>query len=88
MPRGRNVDGKRELGAGKTSYTTSIDRHWYYCRLRLIGKNFCIKGEIMEKIPEECPVRDILAQIKMVLTLLDKVLDHCDKCLQERKEDK
>lgn len=40
----------------------------------------------MEKIPEECPVRDILAQIQAVLTLLDKILDHCEKCLQDRKE--
>lgn len=40
----------------------------------------------MEKIPEECPVRDILANIKSVLSLLEKVLDHCEKCLHNKEE--
>lgn len=40
------------------------------------------------EIPEECPVRDILAQIQAILALLNKILEHCEKCLQERKEGK
>lgn len=34
-------------------------------------------------VPEDCPVRDILSNIKAVLALLDKVLEHCEKCLRE-----
>ena len=35
------------------------------------------------EIPKECPLRDILKEIGVILSLLDKVLDHCDKCLRE-----
>ena len=42
----------------------------------------------MEKrIPQDCPVRDILAQTAKVLDLLDKVLEHCEKCLQKENKD-
>lgn len=42
--------------------------------------------ESMQNLPENCPVRDILAQIKAVLALLDKIMDHCEKCLKEKEE--
>ena len=38
------------------------------------------------EIPENCPIRDILENIKAILKLLEKVLDHCEKCLQNSKE--
>lgn len=37
----------------------------------------------MAQIPEECPLRDILKEIEVILRLLEKVLDHCDKCLNQ-----
>lgn len=37
----------------------------------------------MKEIPEACPVRDILSQVKSVLELLHKILEHCDKCMKE-----
>jgi len=49
--------------------------------------NIVYGRNVMAEIPEGCPIRDILAQIKLVLVLLDKILEHCDKCLQERKEE-
>jgi len=36
------------------------------------------------KIPEDCPVRDILKQTELVLRLLAEVLKHCEKCMEER----
>lgn len=39
----------------------------------------------MNKIPEECPVRDILGNIKAIIDLLDKILDHCEKCSQGKE---
>lgn len=43
----------------------------------------------MQQIPEECPIRDILSQIKSVLDLLNKILEHCEECIKSRgKEDK
>lgn len=41
----------------------------------------------MEKIPEECPIRDILKDIEHILTLLDKVMEHCDKCLSKETQE-
>lgn len=40
---------------------------------------------MVEKIPEDCPIRDILKDIKIVLELLDKVLEHCEKCLDSKE---
>ena len=40
----------------------------------------------MKKIPEDCPVRDILHSIKLVLNLLEKVMDHCEDCLKKKEE--
>lgn len=37
----------------------------------------------MEKIPEDCPIRDILAEIKAVLDLLGKILEHCEQCTRK-----
>jgi len=36
------------------------------------------------EIPENCPVKDILKEVELVLKLLDKVLDHCEQCMEER----
>ncbi|MBA7692592.1 hypothetical protein ES703_101159 [subsurface metagenome] len=41
----------------------------------------------MGKIPEDCPIRDILSNIKTVLDLLDKILEHCEKCLQGKEKE-
>ena len=38
------------------------------------------------KILEECPVRDILGNIKSILALLDEILGHCAECTQQRLE--
>jgi hypothetical protein len=38
-------------------------------------------------IPEDCPVRDVLKRISEVLGLLNKVLEHCEKCIREREKD-
>ena len=38
-----------------------------------------------EKIPEDCPIRDILRQVELVLKLLDRILDHCKKCLSKEE---
>jgi DNA-binding FrmR family transcriptional regulator len=35
-----------------------------------------------KNIPQDCPIRDILSQIAAVLALLNKILDHCQDCLQ------
>jgi len=40
-----------------------------------------------DKIPEDCPVRDILKNITTVLQLLGSVLEHCDTCIQEKPDE-
>lgn len=40
----------------------------------------------MVRIPEDCPIRDILEEIGKVLDLLDKILEHCEKCLDKGAE--
>lgn len=40
----------------------------------------------MQQLPESCPVRDILAQISSILELLSKIMEHCEKCLAERRK--
>lgn len=35
------------------------------------------------KIPENCPVKDILKQVAQILTLLEKVLEHCERCIRK-----
>jgi len=37
----------------------------------------------MERVPEDCPIRDILKEIGQVLTLLSKVLEHCENCVRK-----
>ncbi|MBA7714169.1 hypothetical protein ES703_123186 [subsurface metagenome] len=39
----------------------------------------------MGKIPEGCPIRDILSQSKSILELLNKILEHCEKCLAKKE---
>jgi len=41
---------------------------------------------MMEKIPENCPVRDILKQMELMLKLLAEILKHCEKCMEERAD--
>lgn len=41
----------------------------------------------MTEIPEDCPIRDILKQIATILELLNKVLDHCEKCVRSKEEE-
>lgn len=33
----------------------------------------------------ECPVREMLKSVDLVLTLLLRIVDHCEKCLEERR---
>lgn len=35
----------------------------------------------MERLPEACPVRDVLKEIDLIVKLLDKILSHCIECL-------
>jgi len=37
----------------------------------------------MAEIPKDCPIRDILKEIGKVLDLIDKVLEHCEECLNK-----
>lgn len=34
----------------------------------------------MGKIPEDCPVKEILKQLAAVLALHKEILDHCERC--------
>jgi len=40
----------------------------------------------VQKIPEDCPVRDILRQIDKVLEILHTILSHCEECLKKQEE--
>lgn len=40
----------------------------------------------MQKISEDCPIKDILKQVESVLALLDKILEHCKNCLKGKEE--
>jgi len=39
------------------------------------------------RVPENCPIQDILQDIKLVLELLNKIIEHCEKCEKEIKND-
>ena len=41
----------------------------------------------MAELPEDCPVKTILKQTEMIISLLDKIIDHCEKCLEEKSKD-
>lgn len=36
----------------------------------------------MVKIPEDCPVKEILKQLGVVLELHKEILEHCEKCVK------
>lgn len=41
----------------------------------------------VKRIPEDCPIRDILKQTAKVLDVLEKVLVHCEACLEKGGRD-
>jgi len=34
---------------------------------------------------EECPIRDLLQQMAALIRLLERILDHCERCLEREK---
>ncbi|MBA7660937.1 hypothetical protein ES703_68943 [subsurface metagenome] len=38
-----------------------------------------------QQLPQDCPVREILKQLSSVLSLLMKIIDHCERCLSSKQ---
>ncbi|MBA7597113.1 hypothetical protein ES703_04108 [subsurface metagenome] len=33
-------------------------------------------------MPEDCPIKEIVKQLSVMLKLYEKILEHCDRCVK------